>query len=145
MDNRFKSVNFTDRVKRRSKIKTNGSQPKAHVKGELTSSSNVTCNRSSNQLEISNIREVVDDGIQKREVVDLEGVVKTNFEQSYEKNQFVTKFKDSDMNNEETDIETQTVTNMTVSNNKKDSEISKNKKYLRQTFYLDIGRCHDET
>ena len=84
VDNRFKSVNFTDRVKRRSKIKTNGSQPKAHVKGELTSSSNVTCNRSSNQLEISNIREVVDNGIQKRELVDLEGVVETNLE--HEKN-----------------------------------------------------------
>ena len=60
VDNRFKFVNFTDRVKRKSKIKTNGSQPEAHVKGELTSSSNVTYNISSNQLEISNIREVVD-------------------------------------------------------------------------------------
>ena len=59
MDNRFKFVNFTDSVKRKSKIKTNGSQPEAHVKGELTSLSNVTYNRSSNQLEISNIREVV--------------------------------------------------------------------------------------
>ena len=60
VDNRFKFVNFTDTVKRKSKIKTNGSQPEAHVKGELTSLSNVTYNRSSNQLEISNIREVVD-------------------------------------------------------------------------------------
>ena len=57
---------------------------------------------------------MVDNGIQKRELVDLEGVVETNLEQSYEKNHIVTKFKDSDRNNEETDIETQTVTNMTV-------------------------------
>ena len=60
VDNRFKFANFTDRVKRKSKIKTSESQPEAHVKGELTSSSNVTCNISSNQLEILNIREVVD-------------------------------------------------------------------------------------
>ena len=66
MDNHFKFVHFTDRVKRKSKIKTNGSQPEAHVKAELTSSSNVTCNISSNQLEISNIQEVVDNDIQKR-------------------------------------------------------------------------------
>ena len=84
MDNRFKFVHFTDRVKRKSKIKTNGSQPEAHVKVELTSSSNVTCNISSNQLEISNIHEVVDNDIQKRELVDLEGVVETNLE--HEKN-----------------------------------------------------------
>ena len=98
---------FTDRVQRKSKIQTNGSQPEAHVKEELTSSSNVTCNISSNQLEISNIREVVDNGIQKRELVDLEGVVETNLEQSYEKNRIVTKFKDIDMNNEETNIKKQ--------------------------------------
>ena len=36
VDNRFKFVNFTDRVKQKSEIKTNGSQPEAHVKGELT-------------------------------------------------------------------------------------------------------------
>ena len=85
MDNRFKFVNFKDRVKRRSKIETNGRQPDAHVKGELTSSSNVTCNRSSNQLEMSNIPEMVDNGREKRELVDLEGVVETNLGQSYEK------------------------------------------------------------
>ena len=45
----------------------------------------MTCNISSNQLEISNIREVVDNGIQKRELVDLEGAVETNLEQFYEK------------------------------------------------------------
>ena len=90
----------------------------------------MTCNITSNQLEISNIREVVDNGIQKRELVDLEGVVETNLEQTYEKNYIVTKLKDSDRNNEETDIETQTVTNMTVSNNKNDSDISNNKKYV---------------
>ena len=130
VDKRFKYVNFTDRVKRKSKIQTNGSEPEVHVKEELTSSSNVTCNISNNQLEISNIREVVDDGIQKRELVDLEGVVETNLEQSYEKNHIVTKFKDIDRNNEETDIETQTVANMTVSNSKNDSDISNNKKYV---------------
>ena len=130
MDNRFKFVHFTDRIKRKSKIKTNGSQPEAHVKVELTSSSNVTCNISSNQLEISNIREVVDSGIQKRELVELEGVVETNLEQSYEKNHIAKKFKDSNRNNEETDIETQTVANMTISNNKNDSDISNNKKYV---------------
>ena len=126
----FKFVSFTDRVKRRSKIKTNGNQPEAHIKGELTSSSNVTCNRSSNQLEISNIRKVVDNGIQKRELVDLEGVVETNLEHSYEKNHILTKFKGSDRNNEETDREAQTVTNITVSNNKNNIDISNNKKYV---------------
>ena len=50
--------------------------------------------------------EVVDDGIQKRELVDLEGVVETNLEQSYEKYHIVTKFKDINWNNEETNIET---------------------------------------
>ena len=81
-------------------------------------------------MEISNIREVVDNGIQKRELVHLEGVVETNLEQSYEKNHVVTKFKDSDRNNEETDIETQAVANMTISNNKNYSDISNNKKYV---------------
>ena len=85
---------------------------------------------SSNQLGISNIRKVVDNGIQKRELIDLEGVVETNLEQSYEKGRIVTKFKDSDRNNEETDIETQTVTNMTVGNSKNDSDISSNKTYV---------------
>ena len=47
----------------------------------------------------------------------LEGVVETNLEQSYEKNHIATNFKDSDRNNEETDIETPTVANMTISNN----------------------------
>ena len=50
---------------------------------------------------------MVDNGIQKRELVDLEGVVETNLEQSYEKNRIVTKFKDIDMNIEETDIKKQ--------------------------------------
>ena len=84
VDNCFKFVNFTDRAKRKSKIQTNGRQPEAHVEEELMSSSNVTCNISKNQLEISNVREVVESGIQKRELVDL-GVVETNLEQSYEK------------------------------------------------------------
>ena len=79
---------------------------------------------SSNQLEISNIRKVVDNGIQKRELVDLEEVVETNLEEFYEKNRIVTKFKYSDRNNEKTGIETQTVANMTVSNSKTDSDIS---------------------
>ena len=47
-----------------------------------------------------------DNDIQKRKLVDLEGVVETNLEQSYEKNHIVTKFIDIDRNNEETDIET---------------------------------------
>ena len=47
----------------------------------------------------------------------LEGVVETNLEQSYEKNHIATNFKDSDRNNEETDIETPTVANMIISNN----------------------------
>ena len=90
----------------------------------------MTCNISSNQLEISNIQEVVDNGIQKRKLVDLEGVVETNLEQSNEKHRIVTKFKDIDRNNEETDIETQTVANLTFSNSKNDSNISNNKKYF---------------
>ena len=51
-------------------------------------------------------KEVFDNDIQKRKLVDLEGVVETNLEQSYEKNHIVTKFIDIDRNNEETDIET---------------------------------------
>ena len=52
------------------------------------SSANVTCNMSSNQLKISNIQEVVDNGMQNRELVDLEGVVETNLGQSYEKRSY---------------------------------------------------------
>ena len=73
---------------------------------------------------------MVDSGIQKRELVELEGVVETNLEQSYENNHIAKKFKDSNRNNEETDIEPQTVANMTISNNKNDSDISNNKKYV---------------
>ena len=61
---------------------------------------------------------MVENGIQNREFVDLEGVVETNLEQSYEKNHILTKFKDIDWNNEENDIETQKVANMTLSNSK---------------------------
>ena len=46
------------------------------------------------------------------------------------KDHIITKFKNSDRNNEETDIETQIVPNMTVSKNKKDSDISNNKKFV---------------
>ena len=57
--------------------------------------------------------------------------METHLEQSYEKNRrIVTKFKDIDRNNEATDIETQTVANMTVSNRKNGSDISNNKKYV---------------
>ena len=75
---------------------------------------------------------MVDNGIQKRELVDVEGMVETNLEQSYEKNCIVTKFKDSDRNNEETDIETQTGANVTLSNSKNDSDISSSKIYVFQ-------------
>ena len=121
-------VNFADRVKHKSKIQTNGSQLEANIEGELTSSSNATCNISNYQLEISNIWEVVHDDIQKREIVDLEGVAETNFGQSYEINHIVTKLKDINRNNEKTDIVTQTIANMTVSKN--DSDISNNNKYV---------------
>ena len=50
--------------KRKLKIQTNGSQPEAHVKEELTSPSSVTCNISNNQLEISNNWEVVEISIE---------------------------------------------------------------------------------
>ena len=46
------------------------------------------------------------------------------------KNHIATNFKDSDSNNEETDVETQTVANMTISNRKNDPDISNNKKYV---------------
>ena len=46
------------------------------------------------------------------------------------KNHIATNFKDSDSNNEETDAETQTVANMTISNRKNDPDISNNKKYV---------------
>ena len=88
----------------------------------------LTCNISKNQLEISNIGEVVDNGIQNCEFVNL-GVAETSLEQSYEKNHFVRKFKDINRNNEEIDLEAQTVASMTVSNGKNDSDISDNKKY----------------
>ena len=42
----------------------------------------------------------------------------------------MTKFKDTDRNNVETNIKTQTIDNMTVSNSKNDSDISNNKKYV---------------
>ena len=73
---------------------------------------------------------MVDNGIKKRNLVDLEGVEEKNLEQSYEKNYIVTRLKDSDRNNEETDIETQTIANMAVVNSKNDSDISNNKKYV---------------
>ena len=53
-----------------------------------------------------------------------------NLEQSYEKNYIVTRLKDSDRNNEETDTETQTIAYMAVGNSKNDSDISNNKKYV---------------
>ena len=43
VDNRFKFVNFTDRVKRKSKIQTNESKAEAHVE-------HMTFNISNNQL-----------------------------------------------------------------------------------------------
>ena len=46
------------------------------------------------------------------------------------KNRIVAKFRDIDRNNKVTDIETQTIANMTVSNRKNDSDISYNKKYV---------------
>ena len=42
----------------------------------------------------------------------------------------MTKFKDTDRNNKETDIETQAMANMTVSNSKNGSDISNYKKYV---------------
>ena len=48
---------------------------------------------------------MVDNGEQKRELVDLEAVVETNLEQSYRKNYIATNFKDTDGNNEEADLE----------------------------------------
>ena len=73
---------------------------------------------------------MVENGIQKRELVDLDGMLETHLKQSYEKNHIVTKFKDSDRNNEEADMETQIVANMSVSNNKNNSDISNNKKRM---------------
>ena len=46
------------------------------------------------------------------------------------KNIFVTKFKDTDRNNEKTDIKTQTIANMTVSNSKNDIDVSNNRKFV---------------
>ena len=54
--------------------------------------------------------------------------METSLEQSYEKNHIMTRFKDIDRNNEEIDIEAQTVASVTVSNGKNDSDISNNKK-----------------
>ena len=45
----------------------------------------------------------------------------------------MTKFKDINRNNEEIDIEAQTVASMTVSDGKNDSDISNNKKYTFST------------
>ena len=45
------------------------------------------------------MREEVDDGIQTRELVDLEGVVEINLDQSYEKSFIAIKFKDGDRDN----------------------------------------------
>ena len=74
----FKFVSSTDRVKHKSKVQTNGSQPEAHAKEKITSSSSTICNISNNQLEISNIGKVVDNDIQKCKFVVLETVVKTD-------------------------------------------------------------------
>ena len=83
------------------------------------------------QQSIGNVKywEVVDNGIQKRELVVLEAVVETDLEQSYKKNYIVTKFKDTDRNNEESDIEAQTIANMTSRNSKNDVDVSSNIKY----------------
>ena len=84
------------------------------------------------QQSIGNVKywEVVDNGIQKRELVVLEAVVETDLEQSYKKNYIVTKFKDTDRNNEESDIEAQTIANMTSRNSKNDVDVSSNIKYV---------------
>ena len=84
------------------------------------------------QQSIGNVKywEVVDNGIQKRELVVLEAVVETDLEQSYKKNYIVTKFKDTDRNNEESDIEAQTIANMTSRNSKNDVDVSSNVKYV---------------
>ena len=84
------------------------------------------------QQSIGNVKywEVVDNGIQKRELVVLEAVVETDLEQSYKKNYIVTKFKDTDRNNEESDIEAQTIANMTSRNSKNDADVSSNIKYV---------------
>ena len=42
----------------------------------------------------------------------------------------MTKFEDTDRNNEETNIETETIANMTVSNSKYDMDVSNNRKYV---------------
>ena len=130
VDNRFKFVNFTDRVQRKSKIKTNGSQPEDHVKAELTSSSNVTFNTSSNQLEIPNILEVADMAYKNVNLLNYKERWRQIWNNLMKKNHIATNFKDSDSNNEETDAETQTVANMTISNRKNDPDISNNKKYV---------------
>ena len=45
------------------------------------------------------MREDVDDGIQTRELVNLEGVVEINLDQSYEKSFMAIKVKDGDRDN----------------------------------------------
>ena len=71
-DNCFKFVSYSDRVKCKSKIQANGSQPEVHIEEQLASSTNASGNISNNQLEISNIRKVVNNGIQKSELVGLQ-------------------------------------------------------------------------
>ena len=73
---------------------------------------------------------MADNGIQKHDLVDLESEVETDLQQSYEKNYIVTKFKDTDRNNEETDIETQTMANMSVRNSNNDIDVSNNRKFV---------------
>ena len=70
---------------------------------------------------------MVDNRIQKRELVDLKG---DKFRTILWKKYIVAKFKDTDRNNKETDIETQAMANMTVSNSKNGSDISNYKKYV---------------
>ena len=77
---------------------------------------------------MSNIWEAVDNGMQKLELVDLETVEETDLEQSYEKSYIVTKFKDTDRNNEVIDIKTQTIAKLTVSNSKNNIDVSNNRK-----------------
>ena len=95
------------------------------------SSLNMTCIIYNNQLEISNIGKVVNNGIQNCEPSDLEAVVETNLEHSYEKNYILTKCNDTNRNNEETNIETQaTAANMTVCNSKNNIDVSNNIEYV---------------
>ena len=129
--NCFKFVNFTDRVKSESELETNGSQLQADVEEKLMSSSNMTCIIYNNQLEISNIGKVVNNGTQKCKLFDPEAVVETNLEHSFEKSYILTKSKDTNRNNEETNVETQTIAaNMTVCNSKNNIDVSNNIEYV---------------